>query len=92
MPSRSHGAAQFGIRRLDGIRRLNDPAHRDGKGEERNNLFLMAPPTLRDGRIFLAPRPGIKLVERLAASVGVFGPTHKIPHSPRYAHSGELNA
>ena len=67
MPSRSDGAAQFCVQRLDGVRRVNDSAHRDGKGEERNDLFPMASPTLRDGWEFLAPWTGVKLVERLTA-------------------------
>jgi hypothetical protein len=80
MPSRSHGAAQFCVQRLDGVRGVNDPAHRDGKGEERNNLFPMAPPTLRDGRIFRAPRPGVELVDRLSTGVGIFRPIDRLQH------------
>src|SRR3984893_6277604 len=78
MPSRSYGAAQFCVQRLDGVPRVNGPPHRDGKGEEWDDMLPVSSPTLRDGRVFLAPWPGVELVERLTASVGVFRPIDRL--------------
>jgi len=37
-------------------------------------MLPVSPPTLRDRRIFLTPRPGVEIVERLFAGVGIFRP------------------
>src|ERR1700730_16393818 len=34
----SHGAAQFCVQRIDGVRNVSDSTHRAGKREERNKL------------------------------------------------------
>jgi hypothetical protein len=74
MTSGSNRAAQFGVKRLDGVRRVNDPANRGGKGKKRNDMLPVSPPTLRDGRIFLTPGRSVKLTEGLFAGVGIFRP------------------
>ena len=47
--------AQLGIQRLNGIRRIQNPPDITGKSIERDDLGPGPPPTLADGRVFLAP-------------------------------------
>jgi hypothetical protein len=60
MVSHSHGAPQFGVQGFDGVRGVNDAPHSDGKGEERDDMLPVAPPALRDCRIFAAPDGGVE--------------------------------
>ena len=39
MPSRSHGAPQFGVQGFEGVLGVKDAPHSDGKGEERDDMF-----------------------------------------------------
>jgi predicted transglutaminase-like cysteine proteinase len=50
-----HRPAQFGIQRLDGIGRIDDPAHLVGKGKERDHCRPVAPPGGCDGLVLAAP-------------------------------------
>jgi len=47
--------ADRGVQRLDGVGRVDDPTDISWKGKEGNDLFPIAPPALRDGRILRAP-------------------------------------
>jgi hypothetical protein len=82
MTSGSNRAAQFGVQCLDGVRRVNDSANRDGKGKKRNDVPPVSPPTLRDCRIFLTQGRSVKLLERLfAGAASVRRPNPRPPGS-----------
>src|SRR4051812_12818684 len=68
------------VQSLNGVRRVDDPAHRLREGEEGNDSVPVAPPGLRDGGIFSPPGAGIESVERRLAGVGVLGP---VDHAQR---------
>ena len=53
----------FAVQTFDRVGRMNDPPHRRRQGKERNHLFPVAAPALGDGRIFLAQRTGIELIQ-----------------------------
>src|SRR3954454_3630276 len=59
MTPRFDSAAQLRIQSLNGVRRVDDPPHRYGKGEERNDLGPVTPPALGDCRIFSSPSAGV---------------------------------
>ena len=61
-PNRS---SQLRIQRLYGVRGVYDPADGLGECEERDDVFPIPPPALRNRRVFLAPFALLKGVERV---------------------------
>ena len=51
MPTGAHGPAQLRVQGLDGVGGVDDPQNLVGKGEERDDVGLGAPPALADGGI-----------------------------------------
>lgn len=64
----AHRPAQFGVQRLDGIGRVDDPPDLIGEGEERDDLGPGAAPALPDGRIADAPGTGLECRQGLLAA------------------------
>src|SRR3954453_23912960 len=78
MTPRFDSAAQLRIQSLNRVRRVDDPPHRYGKGEERNDLGPVAPPAPGDRRIFSSPSAGIDGVERPFASLCILGAVDRL--------------
>lgn len=63
MSSGPYGTAQLGVQRLDRVGRVDDPPHAFREREKRYHELPVAPPALRDCRMFYAPwtlREGLK--------------------------------
>src|SRR5262245_45777482 len=56
MTAHSHRLAYVAVEALDGVGGVENFSHRRSKCEERNHLFPVAPPALRDGGEFSTPR------------------------------------
>src|SRR3954470_18149712 len=52
---RADRAAEFRVQGLDGVGRVQQPAHLSGEGIERHHLAPGASPTRGNGRVFAAP-------------------------------------
>jgi hypothetical protein len=63
MTAGPHGPAELGVQRLDGIRGVEDAADVARESIERDDFRSGATPTLRDGGIFLAPRPCLECIQ-----------------------------
>ena len=59
----AYGLADLAVQAFDRVGRVDDSPHGDRKGEERNNLFPVAPPTAGDRRILRSPRAGVKFFQ-----------------------------
>ena len=46
MPSCANGPTELGVQRLDRVRRVDDPPHAFGVGEERHDVLPVALPAL----------------------------------------------
>src|SRR5215217_6530423 len=66
--------AQFGIERLDGIGRIQNPPHLAGEGIERDDLGPGASPALADSWVFPAPRARLEGAKRGLAGIGIDRP------------------
>ena len=72
-PPRPHRPPKLRVQGLCGLRRADDPAHRLGEGEERDDAIPVSPPGRRDGGVLLAPGAGPEGVERREPGLGVRG-------------------
>ena len=72
MTSTSHRLSDLAVQALDGAGGVDDFAQLRGESKEGNDLFPVAPPRLRDGRVFA---PAGALAELLQALQGELGTT-----------------
>jgi hypothetical protein len=72
MASGPDRSAQFGVQRVDGIRRVQNPPHIAGEGIERGDLAPGTSPALADRRVLPAPGAILEGSERSFAGVALF--------------------
>jgi hypothetical protein len=76
MSARPHRPPQLRVQGFYGVRGVDDPSHREGEGEERDDLLPASPPALRDRRVFLAGRgasPSVRGCATLISSIARAG-------------------
>lgn len=71
MPSRSHGAAQLGVQGFDGACCADDPPHRLGKGEKRNDPAPSFVASLALLTEIFSSRAGVVRLEHLLPSLAL---------------------
>jgi transposase len=72
MPADSHRLADLGVEAFDRVGGVKDFSDFRGEGEERNHLLPVAPPALRDRRIFLSPRAAGEILQPFTCDGGRF--------------------
>src|SRR5712671_109946 len=86
--------ADLRVKALNRIGGVKDFAQLRCEGEERNDLFPIAPPALRDGRIFLPPGATVEFFQPLPRHRGRCGLIDRFErqrHRPAFLPRGEVH-